>query len=91
MNSENQTGVQSPIIIHINLHIPEITITKKMRQGVKRILNVIYHEVDESIIDIWDHGINEFGKSDWCSKSYNYRYKFTYSRNYNFQKNASTR
>ena len=37
-------------------------------------------------IDIWDHGINEFGKSDWCSKSYDYRYKFTYSRNYNYQK-----
>ena len=50
MNSENQTGVQSPMIIDINLHIPEITITKKMRQGVKRELNVIHHEVDESVI-----------------------------------------
>ena len=50
MNSENQTGVQSSIIIDINLHNPEITITKKMRQGVKRELNVIYHEVDEFII-----------------------------------------
>ena len=66
MNSENQTGVQSPIITYINLHIPEIAITKKMRQGVKRELNVIHHEEDESVIDIWDHGINEFGKSDWC-------------------------
>ena len=34
----------------INLHIPEITIAKKMRQGVKGELNVIHHEVDESII-----------------------------------------
>ena len=50
MNSKNQTRVQSPIIINKTLHIPEITITKKMRQGVKRELNVIHHEVDESTI-----------------------------------------